>query len=313
MRKIYDCITFFNELEVLEVRLQELYNYVDYFVIAEANTTHAGNSKPFNLLNNWEKIKPYSDKIIYIKVEDMPGAPITDTIFNTKNGEMEIHRNHWPNELHQRNCTNRGLYNINDEDIVIISDLDEIPRGSLIGQIRNDYVHTHWAFRMPLFQYKFNYMCTTPLTFQVQSQAFVYKRLKNYQTISSARDYGWNWINRIKAYDDGNDLCLPHGGWHFTNMGSSERVAYKLLQFSHGKEDTIFRKNLSNSINVDKLISKGNGTVENTKLDIVDLDNYFPEVLLNNKEKFKEFILPNSGVTAMDKLKIIDMNSSLQY
>ena len=74
MKKIYDCFSFYNEFDILEIRLQELYDHVDYFIIAEASTTHTGNPKPFYLLDNWERFKPYADKIRHVKVEDMPGV-----------------------------------------------------------------------------------------------------------------------------------------------------------------------------------------------------------------------------------------------
>ena len=69
---IYDCFIFFNELDLLEIRLSELYNYVDYFVIVEANKTFKGKSKPFYFEENKQKYKKYLDKIIHVKVYDMP-------------------------------------------------------------------------------------------------------------------------------------------------------------------------------------------------------------------------------------------------
>ena len=71
MRKVYDCFTFFNELDLLELRLTECYNHTDYFVIAESNKSFTGNSKPFNLEENWDRFKAFHDKIIYVKVDPL--------------------------------------------------------------------------------------------------------------------------------------------------------------------------------------------------------------------------------------------------
>ena len=74
--KIFDCFCFLNELELLELRLMELYDTVDYFVISEANKTHAGNPKEFIFEKNKKRYKKYLDKIIYVKVTDLPTATI---------------------------------------------------------------------------------------------------------------------------------------------------------------------------------------------------------------------------------------------
>jgi beta-1,4-mannosyl-glycoprotein beta-1,4-N-acetylglucosaminyltransferase len=109
MSKIYDCFSFYNEVDLLEIRLEELYDHVDHFVISEAGTTHSGKPKDFILLDNWERFKPWADKIIHVKVDDMPGV---------------IDGNCWHNERHQRNCLERGLVDATDDDILLVGDVD---------------------------------------------------------------------------------------------------------------------------------------------------------------------------------------------
>ena len=104
--KTYDLLPFFNELDILEMRLQELWNTVDHFVITESNLSHSGKPKEYILLDNWEKFKPYADKIRHIKVEDMPET--TDS---------------WVRERHQRREGTRGLYDLQPEDIVIVGEI----------------------------------------------------------------------------------------------------------------------------------------------------------------------------------------------
>ena len=106
--KIYDCFSYWDEDLLLDLRLNILDKYVDYFVIVERNKTWQNNSKKLQF--NIEKFKNFKDKIIYVPVEDMPGGD-----------------NPYRRENFQRNCILRGLKNAKDEDIILISDLDEIP------------------------------------------------------------------------------------------------------------------------------------------------------------------------------------------
>ena len=90
--KIYDCFTFFNELDILDIRLQELYDTVDHFVLVEANQSHSGKPKEYIFENNKDRFEKYLDKIIHIKIDDFP---------DTKDS--------WVREKFQRYCINRGL------------------------------------------------------------------------------------------------------------------------------------------------------------------------------------------------------------
>ena len=119
--KTYDCFTFFNELDVLEIRLKEMWDVTDYFVIAESNLSHSGKPKDYILLDNWERFKPYHSKIRRIQVDDMP---------ETKDS--------WVREKFQRWALGRGLEDLEADDVVIVSDLDEIPRAEIVEMIKTD-------------------------------------------------------------------------------------------------------------------------------------------------------------------------------
>ena len=107
----YDCFTFFNELELLQIRLAELSSVVDVFVIAEAPWTFQGQAKPLFFGENRARFKPYLSRIQHI-VSDAPPV-VTDQ---------------WSRELHQRNSLKRGLLEASGDDFVVISDADEIVR-----------------------------------------------------------------------------------------------------------------------------------------------------------------------------------------
>ena len=106
--KIYDCFSYWDEDLLLDLRLNILNDFIDYFVIVEGNKTWQNNFKKLRFDIN--KLSKFKDKIIYIPVEDMPEGD-----------------NPYLRENHQRNCISRGLKNALENDLIIISDLDEIP------------------------------------------------------------------------------------------------------------------------------------------------------------------------------------------
>ena len=111
--KVYDCFSYWDEDLLLDLRLNILNEYIDYFVIVEGNKTWQNNSKKFRFnINNFLKFK---DKIIYIKVDDLPDGD-----------------NPYLRENFQRNAISRGILNADKDDLIIISDLDEIPNPRFI-------------------------------------------------------------------------------------------------------------------------------------------------------------------------------------
>jgi Glycosyltransferase family 17 len=284
--KIYDCFSFYNELDLLEIRLQELYDQVDYFVISEANTTHSGSPKNFQLLDNWERYKPWADKIIHVRVEDMPGV---------------INGNCWHNERHQRNCLVRGLAQCSYDDIIIMGDVDEVVRSSSVAQMKQDHQHNFWAFRMPMFNYRFNYMWVEPLIYQIQTVAATAQRMASFSSFSDIREgYGTHVLaNRPIVYDDGVDLTLQHAGWHFSSLGNSEFVANKLKSFAHS--ELAYQ---ADSINVDELIANNKSSLRpDARFEAVILDDYFPKSLLDNRDRYQHLILNGAKESVMNKLK----------
>ena len=114
---VYDCFTFFNELDLLEIRLNELDSVVDKFVIVECTETHSKAKKQLFFDKNKDRFSKFSDKIIHIIVDDAPDI--------VQNSSQEPDR--WIVEKFQRNCIERGLTSCADNDIILVSDIDEIP------------------------------------------------------------------------------------------------------------------------------------------------------------------------------------------
>src|SRR4051812_40271897 len=113
-----DCFTFYNELDILEIRLRELYDVVDRFVLVEATHTHKGDPKPLHYATNRARFASWNDKIRHIVIGDLP---VGDNLAAIRRREMG-----------QRNAILLGLMDAQDDDIVLISDVDEIPRKSAV-------------------------------------------------------------------------------------------------------------------------------------------------------------------------------------
>jgi hypothetical protein len=257
--KIYDCFTFYNELDLLDLRLQEMYTAVDYFVIVEATTTFQNTSKPLYLKDNWERYAKYHDKIIHVIVDDMPG-----------------NSNPWDNEAFQRNAILRGLTSANPEDIAIISDVDEVIRASVVDRIRNSDSHV-FGLRMPYFNFKLNYMLND--TVEKYCVWAVASKVASLGQPEELRNSRWT----LNTFGYGEKLALvelvEHAGWHFTYMGDTEFIRNKIRSFSHAELNTT---NVLNQIDVDAMIAKGVGfnPLDPRPFVPVALDSYMPEHIL---------------------------------
>ena len=124
--KIYDGFTFFNELDLLEIRLNVLNDVVDYFILVEGSKTFKGEDKPFIFDENKARFAPFLHKIIHIKVVDYPEVDLT------QDDNITLA---WAYENFQRNAIDRGLTDAAQDDVIIISDVDEM---SCAGLQRNN-------------------------------------------------------------------------------------------------------------------------------------------------------------------------------
>jgi hypothetical protein len=268
--KIYDCFTFFNELDVLEFRLQELYDTVDYFVIAEANKSHSGKPKDYILLDNWDRFAKYADKIKRIQVDDFPESPDS-----------------WVREKFQRWALNRGLTDIQPDDIIITSDLDEIPRAEMINMIKTD--ENNWdryVLCIPMFQYKINYM----KIYQISKQPnIMVTRGRVYTNPQQEREYTFPWIP-----DPKDTVYVDHGGWHFTYFGDDKHAITKIQNFAHTETD---RADLIARHNIEWMVQNKcghNGLGDPERFEIVQVDDYFPKSITENLDKWQHMIAPNA-------------------
>lgn len=237
--KIYDCFTFFNEFELLDIRLQLLNNVVDYFVIVEADHTYKGEPKKFNFEEQAKRFDAYKEKILYIKVTDMP-LPVYDE----KDG--------WKMEFFQRNCIMRGLSNCNAKDIIILSDVDEIPNPDVILAAKKSKIKP--SFRFPEYSFRKRILLYLKWFFRIKilsigdplgkyplvCEQHLFYYFLNYRSRSS-----WNGsiLTRYKNFHDPQQIRerrnryprIPKGGWHFSYLGGIDRVIQKLKSINEGE------------------------------------------------------------------------------
>jgi len=273
--KIYDCFTFFNELDLLEIRLEELYDTVDYFVIAEANMTHSGNPKEYVLPNHWNRFKKYQNKIRYIPVNDFP-----------------VTHDSWVREKYQRDTLRRGLNDVSSEDLIIISDLDEIPRAEILEMIKTDEnKYERYVLQVPLFRYKFNFLKWYR---PVVNNQMIVTRAHVFTDPNRERDYTHAWLPPARDF-----VCIQHAGWHFSYLGDNNNAIHKLKNFAHVEQNI---PEIIDNFSIDHMIKEkcGPNPRDPEKFEYIKLNEYFPKYIIDNQEKYKDLIIPNTDKTIED-------------
>ena len=210
--KIIDCFTFYNELDLLTYRLNVLNDVVDYFIIVEATHTHTGKEKILYFNENKHIFEKFKEKIIHIIVDDLPYKYPNINIGNDEQ---------WQNEKFQRNAISHGLERIdmlNDEDLIIIADLDEIPDPRTLVDIKNGNILVDInTLEMDLYYYNLN-------------TRIIYKWDK-------CKIVSYNKYKQLNITCDNirhsHFKTILNGGWHLSFFGDSNFIKNKLNNFAH--------------------------------------------------------------------------------
>ncbi|HEX6293367.1 MAG TPA: class I SAM-dependent methyltransferase [Herpetosiphonaceae bacterium] len=206
---VIDCVTFFNELDILEIRLRELYDTVDRFVLVEATHTHAGQPKPLYFEQHKERFKDWLPKIRHIIVHDLPAG---DGLPGTRRREMA-----------QRNAILRGLFDADDTDVVLISDVDEIPRRSHIPRTLDPGVVA--VYDQTLSYYNLNTTCTNARWRGTRAAPAADVRALSPHVIR----YGLGMPDEhYPRY-----ALVEGGGWHLSYFGDVAHIQQKMTSFLH--------------------------------------------------------------------------------
>jgi beta-1,4-mannosyl-glycoprotein beta-1,4-N-acetylglucosaminyltransferase len=211
--KVIDCFIFYNEIDMLKFRLKELNDCVDFFVLVECIKTHQNNDKELFFENNKHQFTEYLDKIIHIIVKD-----------NIPTGD----ENAWYRENYQRRCIDTGIkkLNLNNDDIIIISDLDEIPDSNTINIIKNsNNFNGIYILEQDLYYYNLN------------------TKYNSKSTLAKILNYG-SYNGDPQSLRGNNTIpTIKNGGWHFSYFGDVKFIKNKLLNFAHREFNNEFYLN----------------------------------------------------------------------
>ena len=268
---IYDCFSYWDEDLLLDLRLNILNKFVDYFVIVEGNKTWQNNSKKLNFdINKYEKFK---DKIIYIKVTDLPDG-----------------RDPYLRENHQRNSILKGLINSKDQDIIIISDLDEIPNPEVFKNFKKEMRFA--VFKQKHFYYKFNLQSKNN-PYWLGSRICLKKYLISPQWLRDLK-FKKRPFWRLDKFRLNN--IIENGGWHFCNLKKPESLLYKYKNLCETDDPIHFKEKIDekylNLEEIKKRIKKGQDIIGRKDNFIkVNLDNSFPKFLINNQSIYSDWLI----------------------
>lgn len=247
--KIFDCFTFFNELEVLEIRLNELDKYVDYFVLVESKKTFTFKEKILYYDQNKHLFEKFRHKIIHVPM-DFGG------------------RGEWGNEFAQRDSIRQGLVNADPDDIVILSDVDEIP--NLKGYNFDSLKYRIAGFPMQYYYY------------------FLNNKMNLTQTIIKAFRVSHLYDNSPQAMRGKEPHIFGKLGWHFSYMGGVNSIRRKLDAFAHQDMNL---PEYNNDTHLHARLERNEDLFNRQySFEVVPVDNTFPEYLVNNQDKFKHMI-----------------------
>ena len=287
---------YFDEEIVLDLRLNTLNEYVDYFVIVESSFNHKGEKRELKF--NLKKFEKFSKKIIYLVYDKVPQKiePINSTDNEDEKSRKYIF-NAYLRENAQRNYIFKGLYHADPNDIILVSDVDEIPNLEKINF--NKISEKLIFFNQSMFYYKFN--LKLPNLIWTGTKACKKKNLFSPQWLRNIKDkkYPFYRIDTLFSKTKYTNIkFIIEGGWHFTNIKTAEEIRNKLKSYLHHREFDVdpisvedINKIINNKIaiydlNVDKRSNKfGNGK----KLENYEI-NSLPKYLQNNSEKYKEWI-----------------------
>ena len=289
--KIFDCFMYFDEEVILETRLNILDPYVDYFVIVESKFNHKGERRTLKFQKeNYQKFK---SKIKYVIIDVLP--PNLEKIQENDEGIRKEHKfinNAIKRENFQRNFIEQGLIDANKNDLILISDVDEIPnlKELNLSSVKEkiiifEQIMTYYKFNLALPNFKWH-----------GTKGCLKKNLKSPQWLRNVKSKKYSLLRLDILFSEkryNNVKFIKDGGWHFTNIKTAKEIEHKFKSYLHHREFELsninlndIKKIISNKVAIYDLsvdqrdIKIGNGK----KLVNLD-DNKLPEYVIKNKHK----------------------------
>ena len=294
--QIFDCFMYYNEDVILDLRLNYLNQFVDKFIIIESTFNHRGKKKELNFnINNFLKFK---DKIEYYVLDKQP--PNIEEINDSdtdKQKSIKYILNGYRRDHFQRNYISNGISEVDENDIIIISDIDEIPNLKKINikDIKNNLIFFNQKmcyYKFNLYQKNYNW---------VGSRACKKKKLLSPQWLRDVKPKNYpKW--RVDTYFSKlkytNVIFVNEGGWHFSYLNTPELIEQKLKSYTHHREYELnpigienIEKRIKNRESVYNLSSdkKMNQFSKGVKLEIMSL-NELPRYISDNKTKYEKWL-----------------------
>lgn len=246
---ILDTFPFFNEFELLECRLEEVYDAVDYVVAVEADVDHQGHAKPYWLSDNLERFAPWKDKLRVVRATDLP--------------PVDEYPNAWWREIAQREHLTAGLakLDVQGDDIILHGDVDEIPRAVVARNVRPRGLTT-------LLQR--GHFWAVDWLYPPGWEGTVCARVRDITSFGDMRN---------SRRQNPARQCIPDAGWHFSWLGGAEANLTKVHSFCHPEVIP----------NVEEVIAKGHlfltdgWHTDGTKLEPVDVDDTWPRYIFDRR------------------------------
>ena len=287
---------FYDEDLVIDLRLNILNEYVDEFVIVESKFTHSGKKR--ELLFDIKKYSKFKKKINYIVLENEPAnlEIVQDNDTDDKKNSKYI-MNALKRENFQRNGIKKGITNANPDDIILVSDVDEIPNLSNLdlNKINNNII----LFKQNFYYYKFNLKLEDMLW--SGTKGCRYKNLKSPQWLRNIKDKKYPFWRLDVLFSDkkySNIISIENGGWHFSNMKTPEEIEKKMRTYLHHREYDIKplgTKKIEEIIKSKKSIYNLRADMKTEKIDgtqnlITTNGQELPEYIKINKVKYSNWI-----------------------
>ena len=279
MPRLYDCFPFFNELDLLELRFNELYDVVDRFVIVEAGETFTGKQKPYHFVENAARFEKFMDKVTYLQLDSFPEGI-----------------SGWERERLQRDKLLEGLVEAASDDLILLSDIDEIPDARVIFEARNKppKFNEVYCFEMRWFYYFMNLerrarwlrlgprMIRRDCVDSMQELRYVRAPAKSFirdffRALKIARGMK-RWLKRTVWHD---------AGWHFTWLGGANAVAFKAYALTKHSSmpDQLETLPVAEGVIADALRAVG------TDYDIATVDETYPKFVQANMDIYRKYMV----------------------
>lgn len=270
---IYDCFTFFNELDILEMRLNILDEIVDKFVLVESRKTHTNLDKPLYFEENKKRFEKFEDKIIHIIADDLPPFQVT-----------------WTNEVCQRNAIEKGLVDCQDDDVIIISDLDEIPNPQKVLEVKDlpgikALDLTFSTFYLNCIHAEFGEWKKGPKILSYKDfKTYFDDKNYNYSIYCPEKYNKGNTATKVRLYDYAQHF--EDAGWHFHSIGGASSLFQKFRSRAHIKRT----KDLNDEELEAELQRQIDNVVSGKTFLIAPIGTNLPQYILENQQKYSHLL-----------------------